>query len=199
MADKIIIDIDKAKRLTLTEVNDIVKSIVETVFLTDEETGDTNYAPQYRELNTAFFELCLCYPDSGIHKLPYEEFYDRYTNGEFDEAIEYLRSQKQIQFLERAIDAVVEARLKYYCGGELANAVRRLVNNINTVVEQQVAGVGDLDASDIKDFIKGFAEFAGKTDADSLVSSILDKHKTAAKPKKSVKTAKSQNTTLTKD
>lgn len=195
MASKINIDIDKARRLTLSAVNDIVKSVVETVFLTDEETGETNYTPQYRELNTVFFELCICYPDSGIHKLKYDEFYERYTNGEFDEALDYLRSTRRIQFLERAITATVEAKLKYYCGGELANSVRRLVNNINAVVEQQASSVSDLDTSDIKDFIKGFAEFAGKTDADSLVSAVIDKRKTAAKPKKSVKSAKTQNIT----
>lgn len=193
MTDKIIIDIDKARRLTLSAVNDIVKSVVETVFLTDEETGETNYTPQYQELNTAFFELCMCYPDSGIHKLPYDEFFERYSDGEFDEALDYLRSLKQIKFLERAISAVVEARLKYYCGGELANSVRRLVNNINAVVEQQASGVGNLDASDIKDFVKGFAEFAGKTDTDSLVSSILGKQKSASKSRKSAKAAKPAN------
>lgn len=190
MADKIIIDIDKARRLTLSDVNDIVRGVVETVFLTDDETGGTNFAPQYRELNTVFFELCICYPDSGIHKLKYDEFFDRYTNGEFDEALDYLRSLKQIQFLERAISAVVEARLKYYCGGELANSVRRIVDNVNAVVEQQAAGVGDLDASDIQGFIKSFSEFVGKTDTDSLVSSLLDKQKSASKPRKSAKAAK---------
>lgn len=193
MASKINIDIDKARRLTLSDVNDIVKNIVSTIFLTDDETGETNFAPQYQELNTVFFELCLCYPDSGIHKLSYDEFFDRYSNGEFDEAIDYLRSLNQIQFLERAISAVVEARLKYYCGGELANSVRRLVSNINTVVEQQAAGVGDLDASDIRGFIKSFSEFIGKTDTDSLVSSLLDKQKSASKPRKSAKAAKPAN------
>lgn len=193
MASKINIDIDKARRLTLSDVNDIVKNIVSTIFLTDDETGETNFAPQYRELNTAFFELCLCYPDSGIHKLPYDQFFERYSDGEFDEALDYLRSLKQIKFLERAISAVVEARLKYYCGGELANSVRRLVNNINAVVEQQASGVGDLDTSDIKDFIKGFAEFAGKADADSLVSAVIDKQKSASKPRKSAKATKPTN------
>lgn len=193
MASKINIDIDKARRLTLSAVNDIVKSVVETVFLTDEETGETNYTPQYQELNTVFFELCICYPDSGIHRLPYDEFFDRYTNGDFDEALEYLSSLKQIQYLERAISAVVEARLKYYCGGELANSVRRLVNNINTVVERQAESVGGLDASDIKDFVKGFTEFTSKTDTDALVSSLLDKQKSAVKSRKTAKAAKPAN------
>lgn len=181
------------KKLSLDDVNSIVTAILDSLFLKDDEGENINYTGQYSEVVRAYIEMVLAIPDLKLHDVDLVEFFGRYCDGEFDEYLELMRKDRRIQYIERAVEDGIQMRLRYYNGGMLHRSVARLINNLSDVVEQYSDSIDGLESDDLKGFVQSFTEFAGKTDTDSLVSAILNKKKSAAKPRKTTKSAKTEN------
>lgn len=190
MANKKDIEI---KKLSLNDVNDITTAILDSLFQKNEETGDINFAGQYSEIIRAFFELVFAFPDLKIHEIGLNKFFDRYCDGAFEEYLELMRKDRRVQYIENAVNDGIQMRLRYYNGRLIQNSLAKLINNLNNIVEQYSASIDGLETGDVKGFVQSFAEFAGKTDTDSLVSTILDKRKPPSKSRKSAKLTEVKN------
>ena len=177
-------------KLGWDDVNTIVTGIVNILFNRDETSVNLRYNGQYSEIVRAYMEMVFVFPNLELHKIGLEEFFDKYCDGEYDEYLEAMKKDRRVRYIEDAVDNTVQTLLRYYSGSQLQNSATNLINRLNQIIEQYSDTLNDLSAEDVKDFIHGFSEFAGKTDTVSLVSTILDKHKSATKPRKSTKSAK---------
>lgn len=180
-------------KLGLDDVNTIVTGIVDALFNRDETSGSLGYKGQYSEVIRAYMEMVFAFPDLELHRVGLEDFFDRYCDGEYDKNLELMRKDRRVRYIEDAVDNTVQNLLRYYSGSQLQNSATNLINKLNQIIDQHSDTLNALSADDIKTFIKGFSEFAGKTDAESLVSTILDKHKSAAKPRKATKSTKTES------
>ena len=176
------------KKLTLTDVNAVVESVVNVLFDKNETAGSISYLGQYDRVLRLYFEMAMAFPDLEIHKMKMPEFFEKYCDGEFDTYVEKLKTDRRIQYIEDALDNTTQNLVKYYAGGQLANSVTRLINGLNGIVEKYANSIEGVEASDIKGFFNNFVEFASKTNTETVTAAMLKKKKATPKPKKTTQT-----------
>lgn len=181
------------KKLSLTEVNNIVDSILDVLFHKNETTGESSYLGQYNEIVRVYYEMVMAFPSLKIHEMKMPEFFDKFCDGEYDQYIEMLKKDRRIQYIEDALDSTIQTLLKYYSGGQLANSVTKLVNSLNSIVEKYANSIEGVEASDIKGFFNNFVEFASKTNTETITAAMLKKKKATPKPKKAAQTENKEN------
>lgn len=176
------------KKLTLAEANGVVKNTLDVLFDKSEATNDISYLGHYKEIVCTYFEMVAAFPTLNIHQVDINDFFGKFFDGEYDMYVEVLKNDRRIKYIEDTLEYTIQILCKYYAGGQLANSVTKLINNLNNVVENYADSIDGIGTSDIKGFFKSFAEFAIKNNPETITAAMLKKKKETPKPKKAAQT-----------
>lgn len=183
------------KKLSLSEVHFVVNSILKVIFTKDPSTNEVMYLGLYDEVVRVYYEMVTALPDLKIHEMDIIEFFDVYCDGKYDEYIDALKNDRRIKYIENALDNIVQVLLRYHFGSSFANAATKLVNNLNTVVDQYADSIKDIKSEDIKTFFKSFTEFSSETTPEAITNIMLEKKNAAPKRKKTSQAENKENKT----
>lgn len=157
-------------KLSMSDVSDIVNAIVETVFV--ELDGRVDYAPEYYEVMSAYWELGAFYPNLKIFEKDISEFYDEYIDNKYHRELSDIALDRQAGYIDRAAKEKIEFRLKQIAS-PLVEELTALLSNVNVLAERYAKGMDEVSAGDFKKLVTDFAEFSKKTNPKTVTDTYL--------------------------
>lgn len=163
------------KIISLSETTALIDAVVDTVFM--ERDGRIDYFPEYLEVTKAYYKIFFYYPEM-IEGETIFDFYTKYINGEYNEALNNYVDVKQSQYIDNAIDRKIEFRQNQVVN-PLAYSLSNLLDNISYVIENQSK---NFEGADVKKLIDGISAFGEKFDTEQAIKLLTEKRTTAKKP-----------------
>lgn len=181
----------KDGRLTLTDVAEIVNAVVDLVFI--ERNGKIEFAAEYYEVLLAYFQIGAFYPSTGVLDNGVGLFFMDYIDNKYHKELGELKYNNLAKYIENAVTKKIEAKMRQI-ENPLINSLTKLVDTANILAQKYVDDIDNVGSSDIKKFIEDFADFAKKTNTDTITDAVIKLHqKEAASVEKSKPAAKKQN------
>lgn len=161
------------KYITLPEVQLLVNSVVDTVFVHNEETNEVEYMAEYVPVVTAFYKIKFYSPEDLLTE-DINAFYLDWIDGK------YLDVLKQIDISqENSIKKAIDERIEYRKVKEenlMNNALASLINIIQDGIEMFQNKFTDIDSTDIKNLISQVGELNDNlnTDTKKVVKAVTE-------------------------
>lgn len=174
----------KLRKMSLEDVNTLCRGVLDCTFPKDE-TG-TAYIPENVELTKAYFELLVTFPDLEMEKVKLAEFFEDYSDGQYDDYLAIAREDGRIKYFERTVDSAIETAIRYHTGGKLAASAAALIDNINKVVEKYSGSLENIGAADVQNFLKGFGKLSSELNPQTVTDAVIKMHQ-SEKPKRTRK------------
>ncbi len=179
------VEIGAAEMLRISEF--IISSLDMTI------NGKNLFTTVNFEPSRWFLEIVTFYPEK-FGDLQYEEFFMDYIRGKYDDFIAALSENPFAAHLNEIIDQKYQIRVRQE-ENQMNIAITNLINAVTKVVERY--SEENLDAGDMKRFIKDFGNFVADNNVETLTSELLKNHRQelskSGTAKKSTKKTTSKN------
>ncbi len=172
------------KIISLNETTALVNAVVDTVFM--EKDGRIDYFPEYLDVAKAYYKVFFYVPEMLIEGETIFDFYVRYINGEYNEALNEFVDVRQSQYIDNAIDRKIAFRQNQIVN-PFAYSLTKLLDNISAVTETQKTNFDNLD---MKKLVDGIAAMGEKFDTEKVIELLIDKK--ASTKKTTQRTTKSK-------
>ena len=159
------VEIGAAEMLRISEF--IISSLDMTI------NGKNLFTTVNFEPSRWFLELVTFYPEK-FGDLQYEEFFMDYIRGKYDDFIAALSENPFAAHLNEIIDQKYQIRVRQE-ENQMNIALTNLINAVTKVVERY--SEENLDAGDMKRFIKDFGNFVADNNVETLTSELLKNHR----------------------
>lgn len=188
----------KLRRLSLNDVSTLCQGVLDCAFHKNE--GGTTYTPENVELSKAYFELLATFPDLEMEKVKLAEFFEDYSDGQYDDYLAIAREDGRIKYFERTVDSAIETAIRYYTGGRLAASAAALIDNINKVIEKYSGSLKNIGAADIQNFLKDFGKLSSELNPQTVTDAVIKMHQSETnKTEKPKRTKKRESTKTTNE
>lgn len=164
-----------SKTLNLTETTELIDAVVNTVFI--ETDGVLDYHPEYLELAKAYYKIWYYVPEMIIEGETISDFYIRFVNGEYKEALANYADIRQSAYIDNAIDKKVEYKSKQI-SNPLTYSLSRVLNAIADIAESNKNNFDNVDMQKLAD---GFVNLGEKFDMEKATQMIIDSVKKETK------------------
>lgn len=191
------IDLKKAKlrKLSLGDVSVLCQGVLDCAFHKNE--AGTTYIPENVELSKAYFELLVTFPDLEMEKIGLAEFFELYSDGQYDNYLTIAREDGRIKYFERTVDSAIETAIRYHTGGRLAASAAALIDNINKVVEKYSGSLENIGAADIQNFLKDFGKLSSELNPQTVTDAVIKMHQSETNKTEQPKRTRKRESTKT--
>lgn len=146
--------------ITLIEMSELVNTVVSTVFIENEVTGQIDYRPEYVPVVRDFIKMKYYSPDE-LETDSINDFYSSWINGGYRETLDRINPLQNNE-IDMSIDKKIDY-VKTQVGNPLNNALASLINIIQDGIDVFSSSFGNLTADDINKVM---------SQANSIVSGI---------------------------
>ncbi len=157
------------KVISLNETTALVDAVVDTVFM--EKDGKIDYFPEYLEVAKAYYKVFFYAPQMIIEGETIIDFYLKYINGEYNEALNNYVDVRQGEYIDSAIEKKIAFRQNQIVN-PFAYSLTKLLDNISAVTEIQKTNFKDVD---MKRIVEGISAFGEKFDVEKAIELLTDK------------------------
>ena len=173
------------KILDLREISEIVGAVSELVFV--ETDGVMDYHPEYLEATKAYYKVLFYMPEMILENETIFDFYNRYLNGDFTEAMNNFIDPIQNQYIDKVVDEKIDFMKKRLCN-PISDSLTKLINSVTSIINNQSNA---MDGVDINKLIKGISQISENYTAEDIANIFIDKkYPTDNKGKSSTRKAK---------
>lgn len=174
------------KIISLSDTTALVDAVVDAVFM--ERDGKIDYFPEYLEVAKAYYKVFFYYPEM-IEGETIFDFYIKYINGEYNDALNNYVDIKQSQYIDDAIDRKIVFRQNQVVN-PLAYSLSNVLDNIAALTEIQKTNFEDVDMKKLVDGISSFGENFDTEKAIKLLTENKPSVKKSSQRKTKAKTEK---------
>lgn len=157
------------KVISLNATTALVDAVVDTVFI--EKDGRIDYFPEYLDVAKAYYKVFFFAPEMVIEGETIFDFYVKYINGEYNEALNNYVDVRQSKYIDKAIDKKIAFRQNQIIN-PFACSLTRLLNNVSSVVEKYSKY---FEGVDVNKLIDGISAMGEKFDTEKAIELLIDK------------------------
>lgn len=161
--------------ISLSETTALVDAVVDTVFM--EKDGRIDYFPEYLDVAKAYYKVFFFTPQMIIEGETIFDFYVKYINGEYNEALSNYVDARQGEYIDNAIEKKIAFRQNQIVN-PFAYSLTKLLDNISAVTEIQKT---NFDTVDINKLIEGISAMGEKFDMEKAIELLTDKKASSKK------------------
>ncbi|MCM1062841.1 MAG: hypothetical protein NC452_21585 [Eubacterium sp.] len=167
-------NIDFSGKLSLTDAAKIINTVVDSTFI--ERNGVMEFAAEYYEVLLAYMEIGAFFPETGVLENGVHLFFLDYIDGKYYKELNELKANSLAQYIEIAVNRKIEAKMRQI-ENPLINSLTKFVNTAGVLAQKYVDDIDNVGTDDIKGFIANFAEFAKKTNSQTVTDAVIKMHK----------------------
>lgn len=162
------------EKLNLNELHGFIKTVVDSVFVIDDEDGILKYVPENYDL---FFKLAFAsyYTDYESNDKNIEEIYNDIGFINFDTDI-YPIDYNQLNIIKETINEKIDFLKQQLLNQSKKDSLSELLDSITSIVNNLNEKLKDVDTSNVNELINGFIKISGKMDNLSekqIIDSVL--------------------------
>lgn len=185
------------RKPTMAECDRLSSAIVNATLIESENgSNDFVYVPQVRNMISLYLKLNSFFPEVNVKDILIEDFFEKYSDGEYREYESVLESDRRSLYIDEAVDYAIETAIRDRTGGRLATAAAALVDNIDRIAEKYADSLQNIGAADLQNFLKDFGKLASDLNPQTVADAVVKIHQSeAGKPKRTRKKESTTNKT----
>ncbi len=160
--------------LSLFDLSKIVNAVVDSVFI--ERDGRLEFAAELYEVLLAYMKIGAFYPQTGVFENSLDLFFIDYIDNKYHKEISELEFNPLAKYIDNAVKHKVDARMRQI-ENPLINSLVKFVDIASALSQKYVDDIDNVGTSDIKGFIRDFAELAKQTNPQSVTDAVIKLHK----------------------
>lgn len=160
--------------LSLFDLSKIVNAVVDSVFI--ERDGRLEFAAELYEVLLAYMKIGAFYPQTGVFENSLDLFFIDYIDNKYHKETSELEFNPLAKYIDNAVKHKVDARMRQI-ENPLINSLVKFVDIASALSQKYVDDIDNVGTSDIKGFIRDFAELAKQTNPQTVTDAVIKLHK----------------------